>query len=440
MGAAEYGMYFSLFSFAFLFNSFLDFGITNYNNRHIARHRHLLDKYLPNFLVLKLLFSVFYVAVSLLFALIIGYDKTQLYIVSLLIINQLISSFLLFIRSNLNALQLFKTDSFLSVLDRSLLIIFCGILLWASGKPFQIEWLIYSQTASLSISLLVALLFLAQHARVFRFSFKRNLLYSILRKSSPYALLVLLMSLYSRLDSVLLDRLLENGSFYAGIFAQSFRIFETFSMFAFLFASLLLPIFSNMLKKKESISDLTQFSALLLLSPTVVLSAIGFLYKELIISFLYTNHTEISAQVFGILSLSFVPVAAGYIFGTLLTANGNIHLLNKLSVAILLINLGLNLLLIPHFQAYGAAWANFISLSAMAFGQYFYAVRKFSFNNKYFYLFLLYIVSVAGISAIISVLVENSVQGIALIVVFGIILAFLLKFIRPRMIIAMFRN
>ncbi len=42
VSAQEYGVYFALLNFTFLFNILLDFGITNYNNRMIARHTNLL--------------------------------------------------------------------------------------------------------------------------------------------------------------------------------------------------------------------------------------------------------------------------------------------------------------------------------------------------------------------------------------------------------------
>ncbi|NRA49561.1 MAG: oligosaccharide flippase family protein [Phaeodactylibacter sp.] len=48
-----YGLYFTLFNFTFIFQIVNDFGIQNFNNRNIAQHRHLIDKYFPNILVLK---------------------------------------------------------------------------------------------------------------------------------------------------------------------------------------------------------------------------------------------------------------------------------------------------------------------------------------------------------------------------------------------------
>jgi O-antigen/teichoic acid export membrane protein len=48
VGASEYGFYFALFNFSLLLNIFLDLGITNFNNRNIARHNQLLTKHFSN--------------------------------------------------------------------------------------------------------------------------------------------------------------------------------------------------------------------------------------------------------------------------------------------------------------------------------------------------------------------------------------------------------
>jgi O-antigen/teichoic acid export membrane protein len=45
----------------------------------------------------------------------------------------------------------------------------------------------------------------------------------ILKKSAPFALLVLMMTFYYRIDSVMLERMLPNGSEQSGIYAMGFR-------------------------------------------------------------------------------------------------------------------------------------------------------------------------------------------------------------------------
>ena len=69
---------------------------------------------------------------------------------------------------------------------------------------------------------------------------------------------------------------------------------------------------------------------------------------------------------FSLLILSFVPVAITYVFGTLLTANGSLKQLNYMALAGLLLNIFLNIILIPEFKSVGAAGATLITQSITA--------------------------------------------------------------------------
>ncbi len=160
VGTQEYGLYFTLFNFSFLFYIFLDLGITNFNNRNIAQNNQLLNKHLAGISMLKLVLGLFYGLVIFVFGILIGYRGEQLYLLAWVGFNQFLLSFILYIRSNLSGLLLFKTDSFLSVLDRLLMIIICGFLLWFNFFEglFTIEWFVYSQTAAYIITLIVAVI------------------------------------------------------------------------------------------------------------------------------------------------------------------------------------------------------------------------------------------------------------------------------------------
>ena len=118
VGAGDYGLYFSLFNFSLIFNIFLDFGITNFNNREISRHPKLLPGNFSNIVGLKISLAVIYGIVSFLVAMIIGYEKVQMRLLWVLLFNQFLASFLMYLRSNVSGMQMFRTDSLLSVLDR----------------------------------------------------------------------------------------------------------------------------------------------------------------------------------------------------------------------------------------------------------------------------------------------------------------------------------
>ena len=63
VSAQDYGVYYALFNFTYLFNIILDFGIVNYNNRMIARHTNLLSKYFARIIPLKIILSLIYTVI-----------------------------------------------------------------------------------------------------------------------------------------------------------------------------------------------------------------------------------------------------------------------------------------------------------------------------------------------------------------------------------------
>lgn len=439
VGASEYGLFYSLFNFSLLMNIVLDFGFTNFNNREISRHSHLLSKYLSNIIVVKILLACAYCVICLVAAFTMGYNDRQIYLLSFLIFNQFLSSFILYLRSNLSGLQLFKTDSIISVLDKALMIIICSLLLWGNFTNFQftIEWFIYAQTISYLLTFAFTFLFVISKTNYFRFRFDRAFIISIFKQSYPYALLILLMTLYSRIDTVLLERLLPEGNVESGIYAQAFRIVDAVNMIPFLFASLLLPIFSKMIKNEESTEPLVGFAFSLLFIPAFAISISCILYRSELMQLMYSHHTTESSALLGVLMMSFLLLSINYIYGTLLTANGSIKQLNYFALVGVTISLVLNFLLIPYYKALGAAIANLITQLVVVVFQLYFAFRIFKYRVpiRRLSVLLLFI----ALSIVIVILAKSSITvwyvGFTVSLLGVVLLSFILKIVKIRELI-----
>ncbi len=402
VGDESYGFYFALFNFSMILNILLDVGITNFNNRNISRYNFLLPKHLSNIVGLKLVLAIVYAIFSLIIAGIIGYSKVQFHLLFFLIFNQFLVSFTLYLRSNITALQFFRTDSLLSVLDRSLMILICSLLLYTNilGGQFSIQWFVYAQTISYIITAVITFAIVLQKAGRFKIRFDLKFFFVFLRKSYPYALLILLMALYNRIDSVMLERLLDGttGHEQAGIYAQAFRLLDAVSMFGALVAGLLLPIFSKMIKEREPIGDVVKLSFTLLMIPAIVIAVSSVYYDVEIMSLLYTSNTAFSADILGILMIGFVGIASTYIFGTLLTANGSMKQLNIMAFFGVLLNVGLNLILIPRMQAYGSAYASLTTQLFTGAAQLILALVIFKLKPRFSYVLRIFIFTVVVIA------------------------------------------
>ena len=170
VSAETFGTYYALFNFTFLLNILLDLGITNFNNKNIAQNNHLLSKHVSSILSLRILLGVIYFIITLSVGLIIGYSFDQLYILFLLGFNQFLISFILYLRSNIAGLHLFKTDSFISVLDRLIMISICAVLLWGNvtSSPFKIEWYVYAQTSAYFLTALITMMIVIKKSKLKR--------------------------------------------------------------------------------------------------------------------------------------------------------------------------------------------------------------------------------------------------------------------------------
>lgn len=385
VGAEGYGLYFSLLGFTFIFSIVLDMGIVNFNTRAISQQPFLVQKYFSKIVSLRIVLAFIYALLALVFGAIIGYNQTEVYMLLWLILNQILAAFTLYFRSNLAGLLLFKYDSIVSVIDRFLLIIVCSILLWGINytEPFQILWFVYAQTFAYAISAITAFLFLMSKQTLSKINWDNLFSLAIIRQSAPYALLILLMTFYYRADSVMLERMLEDGKIQAGIYANGFRFFEAANNIAFLFASLLLPLFANLLKKKTTVAPLVKLSGSILLPGAILVAITCVFYSQDLIGARYINSTYQSGTVFSLLMIGFVFISSTYIFGTLLTANGNLRTLNKIAFAGVLLNIGLNVLLIPTHKAYGAALASVITQGITAIAQIILCTSYFNLNLNY---------------------------------------------------------
>ena len=137
-------------------------------------------------------------------------------------------------------------------------------------------------------------------------------------------------------------------------------------MIAYLFSVILLPLFSKMLKDKEDLGGILRaaFSLLFFFSVTAVTILLAF--RIPVLELLYDAHIAESAGVFTFLIPSIIPLSLTYIYGTLLTANGSMKLLNLSAVIGIVVNLLVNFILIPRLQARGAAIASLSTQSVMA--------------------------------------------------------------------------
>lgn len=374
VGSDAYGLYAAVLSFAMIFNIVLDLGLAHYSNRKIAGDPQLLARHFSELFLIKISLAGVYFLIAMGLGYFLGYWSMGVRLLLWLGLSQIFASALYFLRSHITGLHFFKWDAFFSVFDKILMIFLAGYLLYFSAGGMNIEIFAALQAAAYGITAMGALILILWRVPYFKPHFKWQKFKLKLGKSLPYALMIFLMSLYTRVDSVMLQQIIGNSE--AGIYAQAFRLLDTFNQPAYLFSVLLLPMFATMFSKRESVSDLSKLAFVLIYTMSLSFTLAGYFEASPIMDFLYREHSDISSGLLQVLLFSSLAIGATYVFGTMLTAKGDLRQLNYIAFGGLLLNVILNAVLIPRFGARGAAVATLSTQTLSAILQFVICYRS----------------------------------------------------------------
>jgi O-antigen/teichoic acid export membrane protein len=354
-GATVYGMYFGLSALTMMFSIVADFGITYYNNRQIARKPDQAALMLPNIVLMKFILSAAYLILTVFLAISTGISGHSLTLLCCLALNQIMLSIIIYLRSNISALHYFKTDSLLSICDKALMLLFFGVFLYNDTlrNHFSIDWFVYGQSICYILTLLFAFAINLHHIPQIKASFHLPLIKEIWHNSYPYAMVILFMAVYTRSDGWLLERL--SGAQEAGFYATAYRLLDAVNQFGYLFAALLLPIFSRMLENGSNTKALlqTSFTVIFLFASLVLFTLWSSAFA--VMQLLYHDATPRSGELLTVLMCSLYGSFGVYIFGTWLAASGKLKVLNTITGIAALASVTINLIVIPKYGAMGAA-------------------------------------------------------------------------------------
>lgn len=366
VGAEVYGKYFSLFSLSLIFNILLDLGITNFANRNIAQQADQLPTLCSNGLIAKLILSFAYTII--LFFIATSSGITDFKLLFLLIALQVLTSFLVFARGIVSALQLFKTDAILSIIDKGLMIVIAGLWLYTPliGKPFTVDDFAWLQVLTVGFTLLISIAALVRR-KVFRqFTADVAGVFKIVIQSLPFALTVFFMGLHNRTDAFLLERIHSNGAYEAGVYAAAYRLLDAANMLGYLFATVLVSYWSKHINDREGTQKSLSFSHQLLIPAGLLLAVVALFLNKEVYQLLYHHESAYAEEILKWCLITIIPYFITHIYGTMLTASGNIKTLMWLVIIASAINLVFNSIAIPAMGATACVIAGMISQGILA--------------------------------------------------------------------------
>ncbi|MCW3074061.1 MAG: hypothetical protein JWP69_1130 [Flaviaesturariibacter sp.] len=354
IGFEEYGSYFSILSLSVVLLFIADAGLTNMLNRQLAVQQQSSVGQLVGY---KCILSLVYLSVLFFIGWLTHIRRWE--IIMLVGGIQVLTSMLVFFRNIITGHQLFATDAWLSIVDKGLMIVLCGFYLYAPfSTGLTLLQFLYFQLGSTAMALVVAVLLISRKVLPAK---DKHRVSEIFRMTLPFTLLVLLMAVHSRLDAFLLERIHPNGAYEAGVYAAAYRVLDAGNMLGYLAASFLVPFAARHLKDGE----LLQTTVLglrhgLLLIATVTVAIVSVFAKPIIELFYYApDHYTAKVLAYCIAALPAYYLI--HIYGSLLTAKGLFRQFITIMLLGVVLNVLLNVLLIPDYGAWGCCIAALIS-------------------------------------------------------------------------------
>ena len=385
IGTEDFGVYFALFNFIFLFQVINDPGIQNFNSRFIAQDPEKITFHFPRILGSKVQLGLIFIIVTALSALAVGYEFSELRILGLIAVNFFLATLFIYLRTNISALGMYRKDSYISALDKLIMIIILGYLTWIypDRESFTIYWFIYGQMVAYTLACLIAFAIVLPKIKASWIIFSWSYMVKLVKQSAPFAFVILLVAIYLRIDGVMLERLLDDNGLQAGIYAAAYRFFEAAGMLAYLFGALLLPMYSTLIIKKETVAPLalTSLRAVLVMSMIIATSLI--IYRNDLMPFIYDDANNYYGKILIYMMLAFFAVAISHIYGALIMAKGALKELNVIFILGVILNVVLNLWLIPIKGAEGAAIATVATQYLVTIGQIYLAHSQMKLQIDY---------------------------------------------------------
>jgi len=422
---------FGRLTFAIAFVGFFDaisnFGINQITLREISKENRNSEEILSQGLLLKFLFSLIAFISCDIGIVLLGYSREIINLVWIISFNFFISAKLSSFRKFLEVIFQRKLKMglpvFFSVSDNLLFLTMILILL---KHKIPMMWLAIIYTATNVPGFLLMIWQFFKKAKL-KFILNRNLLKYFLRETFPVFLLVSFSSLILRIDVFLLSQFQTESDI--GLYNAATRLFIPLPFLQLAISASLYPLFASYYKtdpRKFKTLFHVGFNFLMLVS--LFLGSIYVSYGNQIIQLIYKPEYIRSAIAIKIFGPAIFFMSVMY-FGVDLSLAIGIQRHSALALFItMIINLGLNVVMIPSLSFEGASIAKLCSFIAGAFFIYYFLQKEiplFTFKQL-----LKYFVFIAAISVFTIILAPINIflfSGIAMVVF--LILAFSLGII-----------
>jgi O-antigen/teichoic acid export membrane protein len=350
LGEVRYGSFSVLINLTAIASVVLDLGFNVLFVREGARHHNEIERYLRNVMSVRLLMSV--VAFVLLAALVFPLGLGALIVPGFILM--VLTSYSSLLRNGLYAVQQLGYEAVAVVIESAILL---GLVVYGVRTQQGVAYFVWAYAIQYGFSCVYFAAVLAlKRIAVIGWKFEVPLLREWLWKGLPFALTFVLTIIYFRIDQPLID--IFRGLREAGLYGAAYKPIESLLFIPITFLSIVFPVLSvyHRERPREMLDAVSRFyKALLLLGWP---ASVGiFVLAQPLTPVLLGDKFLASEPALKILALALGIAFVNNAFIGALNASDRQSSFSWAAGWSVLVNVMLNLTLIPLFGYLGASWA-----------------------------------------------------------------------------------
>jgi len=371
LGVEGFGILSLALAITGIFGVLTDLGLSTLTIREVSRNKSLANKYISNTAILKVFLSILTLGVIALLVNILHYPQTVTSVVYIITLSVVITAFSGIFNSIFQAYEKMEYMSLNIMLNAVLmisgvlLVIFYGLGIVALASVYLFSSLIVFFITFILFSWKFFLPKINIDIKFWKLTLNESLFFGI---SS------ILVVIYFYIDSVMLSVMVNNSA--VGIYNAAYKLIFVLMFIPNVFLTSIFPVMSQHFETKKDMLKLEyEKSVKYLFAMAMFLFIYVMVFADKIIFIIYG--TGYSASIITLQTLIFVlPIIfITYLFGNLLGAINKQRVLLIITCANALLNIVLNLILIPKFSYLGASVATVIT-EALGFSLMIYYISK----------------------------------------------------------------
>lgn len=354
-----------------IFVVFTDLGLGTLTVREVARDKSLTRKYVGNTTVMKLILSVFTFFLTIATVYIIGYPEQTINVIYIITISFIFNAFSGIFYAIFQSYEKMEYQSVATILNSVVMLI--GTLL---AIYFKLDVIAFALVYLIANGVNLIYNFVIYTWKFYLPKIEVDLAFwkPTIKEALPLSITSIFAIIVFRVDTVMLS--IMKGTVAVGFYNAAYRLMEALIFFPAVYTTSIFPFFSSLYVSsqkplKSAYEKSFKYLTILSLPISVGTTLLADQIILLIFKTAYTPSILTLQIVIWILPFTFI----NYILGSLLTSMNKQYTVMKITIACLVLNVGLNLILIPIYSYLGAAFVTVVT-DAFAVVLSFYVVSQ----------------------------------------------------------------